>query len=144
MLPDIGSCPICKGVLKQFVEDLSEKANNSVLNLDTHSDSDDENKCEMDDNDDNSVEDDDDAGQASYSGETEHGYIESLIDDISRWKRPSLSNVAIQQFVLLTTLVFHVCHDEKTSCRIRVLIFFVLILVLFFGGRFAYHNHVLL
>ena len=94
MLPDIGSCQICKGVLKQFVEDLSEKANNSVLNLDTHSN--DENKCEMDDNDDNSVEEDDDADQASYSGETEHGYIESLIDDILRWKRPSLSNVAIQ------------------------------------------------
>ena len=85
-----------RGVLKQFVEDLSEKANNLVLNLDTHSDGDDENKCEIDDNDDNSVEEDDDADHASYSGETEHGYIESLIAESLRWKRPSLSNVAFQ------------------------------------------------
>ena len=96
LLPNIGSCPICKGVLKKFVEDLSEKANNSVLNPDVYGDSDDEDKCEMGGDDENSVEGDDEADQDSYFGEAEHGCIESLIDDILRWKRPSLSSVAIK------------------------------------------------
>ena len=98
LLPDIGSCPVCKEVLKRFVEDLSEKANNSVLNPDIYGDSDDEDNREKDDgdNDENSAEGDDDADQDFNFGEAVHGCIESLIDDILRWKRPSLSSVSIQ------------------------------------------------
>ena len=91
LLPNIGSCPICNKVLKRFVEELSKKANDAVLNPDVCDESDDEEELQTDGGD-----DDDDADHDLLFGEAVPGRLDCLIDNILNWKRPSPSDVFVQ------------------------------------------------
>ena len=77
LLPNIGLCPICKKVLKRFIEQLSKKANDSVLNPDVCDESDDEEEHQTDGGD-----NDDDADQDLIFGEAVPGHLDFLIDNI--------------------------------------------------------------
>ena len=80
---------MCKEVLKQYIDELSKKANDTVLNPDIYEESDDEEGGD-DMDDEQTVEEECDDDNDVIVVDAGHGSVDSLINKIS-WKRPSLS-----------------------------------------------------